>query len=1011
MRLKKLRIHNIASIADAAIDFDGEILSSEPIFLICGETGSGKTMILDSICLALYNDTPRLKQASRNETYTEGDGTSITLSNPVQYMRKGTVEASVELDFEAGERLYTARWSVARARRRMDGNIQPVRWELEDHASKTFRKGSETGSVIGLSFDEFRRTVMLAQGDFTAFLKSKDDEKSRILEKITGTGIYREIGKRISENFKQAGTALSIKQEAVGNAKEILMDEEAERLMEEEAGILGRKAGQMIKVRESLEKLKNAWNQKNAAENERSSHQKVLKDAESEFSRLSGGLSFAEDVQRADMIRLEELHKSIAGKSAQEAIFRDSALIIKDLQSIISGRNTIAGKNAEIGSLKAVAQRHQADLEALSATVAADEAECNTVREKIHETSARREALNPEKMRNLKALLDRTAILEENVERLTASAGEAARAVIQSRAKEGALSAAYDASQKHFEAVDALYGRMKETNEQWAKDARASLQVGDLCPVCGHRIPSREYLDSISDEHFQSLLAPVQAELEKARIDKDERFRELTANLSESKALESLAAVRNDELAKAKEQLEELMRRKAEGGFGNLSMEKVCAAIAEAESLTRDLEGLNRTMSEISSRIVSGKESAGKIASSIEACKARMSAASDLVMQTARQMDDLMESLGGRIVCEGWRDAWEADPDGFIRKLSDDAKAYLRETDEASMLEVRTDKVSQTVELMSSIRDSIISKDIRFKNLPEGKREKVADQLALWTSLNERVASAVTGISSAESRIASCNGEIQALESVVSEAFSAGDVFPDDIHSVRESASGAERASVLLESLSASISELDRNIGSMKRQLDINRSNRERFSRDMEELGKLKEMHDRWKALNDVFGKKDGEYFQKIAQGFIMNDILSRANHYLKEMTKRYVLESQPGSLGITIRDMEQGGAVRSTSTISGGEGFIISLALALGLSSLSAGDNVSSDILFIDEGFGTLSGDYLDTVTETLQKLNEKGGKKVGIISHVKELRERIGAKITVTKTSPTESSVTVSV
>ncbi|MGM9736058.1 MAG: AAA family ATPase [Candidatus Cryptobacteroides sp.] len=1010
MRLKKLTIHNIASIADASIDFDGEVLSSEPIFLICGETGAGKTMILDSICLALYNDTPRLKQASRSETYTEGDGTSITLSNPVQYMRKGTVEAWVWLDFESGGNQFTARWSVARARRRVDGNIQPVRWELEDHANKVFLKGAETESVIGLSFDEFRRTVMLAQGDFTAFLKSKDDEKSRILEKITGTGIYREIGKRISENFRQVGMDLALKQEAAGNAKENLLDEEAERSLEQEAVMLGRKAETLRGMRDSLEKLRNSWNQKIEAQKEYRLHQKALEDAESEFSRLSGGLSFAEDVQKADLVRLKSVRESIAGKAAHESMYRNCALIIKDLQGLLSGRNTIAAKNVEIESLNAEAMRRKSELEALTAIVGADEAACKDVREKIQDTSTRREAIGEAKMRMAKEILDRIAFLEENVTALTASATQAARDAADSKAKEGTLSAASDAAQKHYDATRELYDRMKETNEQWAKDARASLRVGDICPVCGQEIPSQEYLDGISDEHFRSLLAPVQEELDKARKEKDERFREMTTNKSATDTLERLAARRNEELAEARRKLEESLKRKEDEGFADLSAEKVREAISEAESLTRELEGLNRKFSEISSKVVTGKESAGRISSSLEAIKARIAAASDAVLQTGRQTEEILESLGGRITIEGWRDAWEADPEGFAGRLSEQARIYMKETEEAAMLDTRTDKVSQTVGLMASIRDSIIAKDGRFKDLPEGKREKVADQPALWTALNERVASAVAGLSSARERIATFGKEIEEAESALSSRFSEDGMFPEGMSSAWESMSGPERASGVLGSVSEGISGIDRELGSMKRQLDTNRTNRMRYAKDLEELDRLKEMYDRWKALNDVFGKKDGEYFQKIAQGFIMNDILSRANHYLKDMTKRYLLESQPGSLGITIRDMEQGGAVRSTSTISGGESFIISLALALGLSSLSAGGNVSSDILFIDEGFGTLSGECLDTVTETLQKLNEKGGKKVGIISHVKELSERIGAKITVTKTSPTESTVTIS-
>ena len=163
MKLKKLIIHNIASIADAEIDFSGETLRDEAVFLICGETGSGKTTILDALCLALYNKTPRLSQATARESYTDVNGESITLSSPVQYLRKGSWEASVKLTFEAGGKDWEASWSTHRANRKSDGRFQGITWEVTDIASGISSKGGDIEKIISLSFDEFKRTTMLAQ--------------------------------------------------------------------------------------------------------------------------------------------------------------------------------------------------------------------------------------------------------------------------------------------------------------------------------------------------------------------------------------------------------------------------------------------------------------------------------------------------------------------------------------------------------------------------------------------------------------------------------------------------------------------------------------------------------------------------------------------------------------------------------------------------------------------------------------------------------------------------------
>ena len=132
------------------------------------------------------------------------------------------------------------------------------------------------------------------------------------------------------------------------------------------------------------------------------------------------------------------------------------------------------------------------------------------------------------------------------------------------------------------------------------------------------------------------------------------------------------------------------------------------------------------------------------------------------------------------------------------------------------------------------------------------------------------------------------------------------------------------------------------------------------------------------------------------------------ANHYLRQLTDRYELECNPGSLTILILDKEAGGITRPTTTISGGEGFLISLALALGLSTLSK-KALAMDILFVDEGFGTLDHTYLSTVIDTLERLHHIGGKKIGIISHVESLKERITTQIQVIKVNSTTSRVEI--
>ena len=204
MKLQKLIIHNIASIEDATIDFEAQPLVDSEVFLITGKTGSGKSTILDAICLALFADTPRLDGTKMQGDTKDGD-VDVTMKDPRQLMRRNTGEAYVKLTFTGSNGThYEATWSISRAYKKATGNLQNKSWQLKNLDSDyTYTKDKEISAeiqtAIGLDFDQFCRTTLLAQGEFTRFLNSKDDEKAAILEKITGVDIYSKIGMKVFE--------------------------------------------------------------------------------------------------------------------------------------------------------------------------------------------------------------------------------------------------------------------------------------------------------------------------------------------------------------------------------------------------------------------------------------------------------------------------------------------------------------------------------------------------------------------------------------------------------------------------------------------------------------------------------------------------------------------------------------------------------------------------------------------------------------------------------------------
>jgi exonuclease SbcC len=156
--------------------------------------------------------------------------------------------------------------------------------------------------------------------------------------------------------------------------------------------------------------------------------------------------------------------------------------------------------------------------------------------------------------------------------------------------------------------------------------------------------------------------------------------------------------------------------------------------------------------------------------------------------------------------------------------------------------------------------------------------------------------------------------------------------------------------------------------------------------------------------MNQLIGDATGSKFRKIAQSYVLATLIRAANNYMKTLTQRYVLKVTPGTFVITLEDAYQGFVSRAATTISGGESFLVSLSLALALSDI--GQTLSVDTLFIDEGFGTLSGEPLQNAISTLRSLHTINGRRVGIISHVEELKERIPVQIQVIQEGNNSSS-----
>ncbi|WP_295748637.1 AAA family ATPase [Undibacterium sp.] len=203
MKILAIRGKNLASLAgEFEVDFEQEPLKSAGLFAISGPTGAGKSTLLDALCMALYEDTPRLIKASKGKTLPDANEL-ISQQDAANLLRRGTGEGYAEVDFVGTDgNAYRARWAVRRAGLKPTGKIQPTKMTLQSIPDESKIGGTNTEvkaeieKRVGLKFEQFTRAVLLAQNEFSSFLKAEDNERGELLETLTGSSIYSQLSIR-----------------------------------------------------------------------------------------------------------------------------------------------------------------------------------------------------------------------------------------------------------------------------------------------------------------------------------------------------------------------------------------------------------------------------------------------------------------------------------------------------------------------------------------------------------------------------------------------------------------------------------------------------------------------------------------------------------------------------------------------------------------------------------------------------------------------------------------------
>jgi exonuclease SbcC len=410
---------------------------------------------------------------------------------------------------------------------------------------------------------------------------------------------------------------------------------------------------------------------------------------------------------------------------------------------------------------------------------------------------------------------------------------------------------------------------------------------------------------------------------------------------------------------------------------------------------------------------------------------------------TLGELDDIINY-------DDWRALWETDHQNFISRLEDDAAQYDKQQKTQQRLIQQTENRQMVLDAIKHIQQSIASIDTIGTIAPLGtipppsspaslKQEWVAfsNQLTAWnTELQTNQAAMETKRRQIETFLASHNEltmeRLTALSAIADEDIqhlASGHKVVEDMLLQRQGALDnlqrqledhlAKRPEIdeedTLDNLNAVIKEKTDNreqlliqMGQLRNELATDKENRAKAADALQACERSKEEKERWERFSKEFGSTDGTRFSRIAQSFILAYLLKHANVFLRQFTDRYELTCDPGELTILVRDRFCNQSPQSVKVISGGESFMVSLSLALALSQLNV-NQANIDTLFIDEGFGSLDEDCLNAVMDTLERLHQIGGRRVGVISHVEALKSRILTQIQVKRADPVRSGIEV--
>lgn len=1127
MKFIRLEIKNLASLdrpEGEVIEFEKGPLAGSTIFSIVGPTGSGKSTILDAICLALFNRTPRYPRAKndRNQSIEiygakdKDENARLAPTDSRNILTRGKREGYSRLTFLSNDgTLWRAEWTVRKNRIRFEQAQRALyRITVSPDGSTTEEPAdcNDIPAIIGLDYDQFLRTVVLAQGSFANFLTAKEDERYMLLEKLVGCDtMYSRIADEITLRKRAAAAALdNINARISAHASNDLTDEELDSL------------------RQSVERLKEEAERNNRAIEEVKKQlgwfdadrqldrdiDRLRHEAETASGRLLALQTMAERLQLHDMtteaVKIYEIalhHRKIldAAQTLAERLAHEIEALEKERDEagkqlaasttkmesaertlndwtprinrarVITGELSISRNNLK-ERLKCASDALQQvtdtrlSIDENSAYISSRKAEMDkaeTARKHLKETiAAQTERLTKELADIDDRLSDADTKLKTNdIDRLQRASADAHRDItllkegIANRQRHGQTAAMLLNDRKRYDELTTRRADItKEMElltpqiEQTEKSAtslrdditllrstdlehqRSRLEDGKACPLCGsthHPYAKDNVLTPVID-HLSTELSERLKSLEQLR----ERLRLL-----------------GNESGRIEGETVQLEKRTAENRRISDELQAQWEIIASqkpewpdtAVSLGAMLSGYEQAQTEADRRL-SDYNALRQLADRLQADKDRTTA-SIIAHQTKAEADTAKADEECQKLNTAIQTATERS--AALQKSLDEKQAR-HDTACKEVEQVKTEIAATEARIRQEIGDT--DPETLQQSLTRATEEAKNEVAARTAALNEKQ----TGIELAKGRLTQTRSQISAeSESIATAELKLGTIIADlnesnltttnidretiaeiscwdddwencrkEVNQCRQTVAATqatlsekhsekekhqqlrpESDETLLHDNLARLSaystdELDRNRLRIQSCMEARRQ-----MGDMaDELRVARENAADWTQIAEAIGG-DGKTLRKIAQTYTLKFLIAHANEEIRRFNRRYELQQVKDSLGIRVIDHDRADDIRDTTSLSGGETFIVSLGLALGLSALSS-HGVSLANLFIDEGFGTLDPDSLATVIDALARLQSSRGKKVGVISHTDTMSERITTQIRIVKNGNSGSS-----